>query len=204
MTPQDYDIKLIIPGEPKYQKRHRSTIRMRSGAGIQVQLEDGNIETLYRTKDFWIMNYDPSKKDKKDIRRLSAAMAPKPILEGPLHVDIIFYYGYLKGHYGTGRNAKLLKGSAPTWKSTKPDRDNAEKLYLDALEGLFWKNDSVICDGPVRKLYAKTPRTEIYITRLAEKDKQANNGNLFERSDHNGSETSKIKEKDDAAASDIW
>lgn len=182
MTPETYDIKLIIPGEPRHQQRHRSTIRMRAGAGVQVKMDSGKIETLYRKKDLWIMNYDPSATDKKDIRRLTVAMAPRPILDGPLRVDITFYYLYRKKHYGTGRNTNKLKPSAPTWKSTAPDRDNAEKIYLDALKGIFWKNDAIICDGPIRKLYAEIPRTEIYIT-ILDAQKQEN---LFERSNQDG------------------
>lgn len=181
MIPENYDIKLTIPGEPRYQKRHRSTMRVYANRGILVKTNRGR-ETLYRKEDFWIMNYDPSFQDKKDIRCLSESMAPKPLLDGPLRVDVVLYYQHLKGHYGTGKNTGKLKASAPTRKWTKPDRDNADKIYLDALEGLFWKNDSIICAGEILKLYAQIPRTEIYVTKLVENIEQVKQESLFERS----------------------
>ncbi len=179
MIPEQYDIKVIIPGEPKYEIRHGQQLRPRKDTGVKVKMSDGETVTLYRLKDLYIHNYDPNTAAKKDIRRLSTCMAPRPIFDCPLRVDTIFYYEHLKGHYGTGRNAGKLKASAPTYKSTKPDRDNADKIYLDALEGLFWVNDSRICAGEILKLYAKIPRTEIYITKLAERVEQANEANLF-------------------------
>ncbi len=182
MIPATYDIKLIIPGEPRYEIRHGQQLRPRKDVGVQVKMEDGETVTLYRLKDLYIHNYDPNTAAKKDIRRLSACMAPRPLLDGPLRVDTVFYYEHLKGHYGTGRNEGKLKASAPTYKSTKPDRDNADKIYLDALEGMFWVNDSRICAGEILKLYAKVPRTEIYITKLAATCDETVEETLFERS----------------------
>lgn len=189
--PTDYDYKLIIPGEPKYEIRHGQQLRPKKNTGVAVTMKDGEIVTLYRIKDLYIHNYDPNAAAKKDIRRLSAAMAPRPMLDCPLRVDIVFYYEHLKGHYGTGKNKGKLKASAPIYKATKPDRDNADKLYLDVLEGLFWVNDSRICAGEILKLYARTPRTEIYITKLVVTCDTVTNRTLFEGSIEDGKEENK-------------
>ena len=36
----------------------------------------------------------------------------------------------------------------------KPDRDNVMKSLQDALEGILFRNDSLICDGRVQKFKA--------------------------------------------------
>ena len=165
----DEPIKLVIPGEPKYQQRHRSVLRIRGGCrGVEVKLQGGEKVKLYRKKDFFIMNYDPSVKDKEEIRRMVRTLAPAVPLDEPLEVTIFLYYSRPKNHYGTGRNSCKLKDSAPYWKITTPDRDNCDKIILDALKGLFWRDDSRVCAGPVIKQYSEIPRTEIYINKLSQ------------------------------------
>jgi len=166
---QPYDYKLIIPGEPKAQQRHRSVLRIRGGCrGVDVKLQSGEQVKLYRKEDFFIQMYDPSVKDKMDIRRMLQALAPEAPLDEPLEVVIFLYYGRPKNHYGTGRNARRLKESAPIWKATAPDRDNADKFILDALKGIFWRDDSRVCAGPIIKQYSEIPRTEIFINKLSQ------------------------------------
>ena len=144
-----WDIELTVLGEPNAQKRHRGVSRGRDGKPLP-----------------FVRSYDPSKATKRDLKRLVQAEAPdKPFL-GPLRVDVYFYFAYRKGDYRTGRNAGVLKETAPIWKDTGKDRDNCDKLILDALTGIFWLNDSQVCDGRIKKLYSERPRTEIYIKRL--------------------------------------
>jgi Holliday junction resolvase RusA-like endonuclease len=149
----EYDYKLTVLGEPLAQKRHRHASRGRDGRPLP-----------------FVKTYDPSAKDKRDLRRLVQAEAPDKPLLGPLRVDVFLFWPHLQSHYGTGRNAGKLKASAPQWKATKPDRDNADKIILDALQGVFWINDSQICDGRIVKRFAEKPRTEIYITQLEKND----------------------------------
>ena len=173
------DIKLTILGEPLAQQRHRSTLRLKAGViGIEISWLNWQIiptviwekirkkTKLYAKDDFFIMNYDPSAKDKATIRRLVEAEAPDEPFEGPLRVDLLFYFPYLKGHYRTGRYAGQLKPDTPIWKDTGKDIDNCDKIYLDVMTGTFFKNDSQVCFGMRLKRYSERPRTEIYITRL--------------------------------------
>ena len=164
---QSHDYKIIVPGEPLSQKRHRSAIRQKKGrTGIKVRLEDGTIVKLFEKKDFYIHNYDPSAPDKANFVRM--VMPLEQLLLGPLQVDLFLYYAYLKGHYGTGRNKGIVKTSAPLWKITRPDKDNAEKIVFDSLNGIIWKDDSQICAGETIQKYSKDPRTEIYILKLSQ------------------------------------
>jgi len=143
------DYELIILGEPKAQKRHRHTGR--DGAGNPLK---------------FVRTYDPSATDKQNLHDVVQRQAPAKPLLGPLRVDCHFYFGHLKGHYGSGKNAGNLKASAPLWKNTKPDRDNLDKFVLDAITGVFFLNDSQVCDGRIIKKYSERPRMEIFITQL--------------------------------------
>lgn len=142
-------IKLTVLGEPLAQKRHRHASRDRNGRPLP-----------------FVMTYDPSEKDKQSLREVVQSKAPDKPLQGPLRVDLYLYYARLKGHYGTGKNAGKVKDSAPLWKITKPDRDNADKIVLDSLNKIFWIDDAQVCDGRILKQYSEKPRTEIYITQL--------------------------------------
>ena len=150
----DYDYNLVILGDPKAQKRHRTITKGRGGHQLP-----------------FARTYDPSAIDKRDILRVVQAGAPEKPLDEPLRVDIKLYYQRPKGHYGTGRNSGKLKSSAPLWHTKKPDRDNADKIILDALSGIFWRDDSLICAGEITKQYSDKPRTEIYIKLIKENTK---------------------------------
>ena len=76
---------------------------------------------------------------------------------GAVRVDVMAIFARPKGHYGTGRNAGRLRPTAPTWPTTRTsfDRDNLDKLVLDALcDARAIEDDSFVVDGRVRKVYA--------------------------------------------------
>jgi Holliday junction resolvase RusA-like endonuclease len=88
------------------------------------------------------------------------------MLDVPLCVDIECFFRRPKGHYGSGKNSKTIKPSAPIWNTSKPDRDNIEKAIFDALTNIgFWRDDSIVVDGkaPVKKFSDGAPRTVIKI-----------------------------------------
>ena len=75
--------------------------------------------------------------------------------EGPVKVDVVFYLPRPKGHYGTGRNAMVLKPSAPHVPTTKPDGDKLLRSTLDALTSAgVYRDDSQVTDLHARKRYA--------------------------------------------------
>lgn len=149
MNDGTYDYHLVALGEPMAQKRHRYATRGRDGKPLP-----------------FVRNYDPSAADKQTLRQIVRHQAPPKPLVGPLRVDVFLYWPYLKGHYGSGRNAAILKPDAPQWKDTGKDRDNCDKLVLDALTGIFFVNDSQVAAGEITKKYSENPRTEIGIKKL--------------------------------------
>jgi len=138
----DYDYKLVVLGNPRAQGRPRAR-----HAGRFIQIYD-----------------DPkSAKEKKKIEVIIQEQAPDKPLDCPLRVDLYFYLPRPKGHYGTGRNAGKLKASAPLNHTKKPDIDNLRKLIMDSLTGIFYRDDSLVCEGLTRKVYSDRPRIEIFI-----------------------------------------
>lgn len=77
--------------------------------------------------------------------------------EGAVLVNVTAIFGRPASHFGTGRNAGRLKASAMRWPVTRTsfDRDNLDKLVLDALSGYAFWDDSCVVDGRVRKVYAR-------------------------------------------------
>lgn len=64
----------------------------------------------------------------------SAYMAGKHGLHtGPVSIEILFLFARPKGHYRSGRNDHILRDSAPSWPSVRPDLDKLIRSTLDAL-----------------------------------------------------------------------
>ena len=76
---------------------------------------------------------------------------PKP---GPIYLTLTFWFPRPKSHYGTGRNADILKPSAPASMTVKPDIDKLERAILDALTGVLWEDDSQVVHLTATKRYA--------------------------------------------------
>ena len=136
-----------IEGIPKALKRHRHT-----------------------TKGF---TYDPSKKDKKNLLLQIMEYAPILPISAPIRIMLIFYMPRPKSHFRTGKYKNLLKDEYirkyPSYHTYTPDLDNLVKLVSDALNGVFYKDDSQIAQLKSEKLYCdveEEPRTEVHIEQL--------------------------------------
>jgi len=74
----------------------------------------------------------------------------------PLRCDLTFYLPRPAGHFRTGKNAGLVKESAPSRPTGKPDRDNLDKAVCDAITAAgVWHDDSQVTDGRIRKRYVQ-------------------------------------------------
>lgn len=73
-----------------------------------------------------------------------AAMGELTTTAEPVFVMLGFLFARPRSHYGTGRNASILKASAPAYKSTKPDVDKLARAVLDALTGIVFVDDSQV------------------------------------------------------------
>lgn len=88
------------------------------------------------------------------VRTEAQSVVPVP-LDGPVKVDAVFYLPRPKGHYGTGRNAGVLKESAPAYPTGTPDIDKLCRSTLDGLkEGGAYHDDAQVVSLSAWKMYA--------------------------------------------------
>lgn len=84
-----------------------------------------------------------------------AVMAGRPLLTGPLALDVQAFVG-VPASWSKRKRADALAGRIrPTG---KPDGDNILKAVSDGLNLVVWTDDSLIVDARVRKFYSDAPR----------------------------------------------
>lgn len=132
-------IRLQVLGDPKAQKRHRFARRK----GFMAKIDD-------------------SQADKQAFLLMVQQHAPVKPFEGPLRITMEFFFARPKSHY----NKHGVKPNAPIWHTSKPDGDNLEKFVLDALNGIYWRDDSQVCLMEKMKRYSETPMTIVEIEAL--------------------------------------
>lgn len=78
-------------------------------------------------------------------------------LTGPLKVWVFFTFQRPKSHYRTGRNAHLLRDTAPAMPTGRDlgDVDKLQRAVFDSLtEAQVWADDCLVVDVRARKVYA--------------------------------------------------
>ena len=80
-------------------------------------------------------------------------------LDGPIEAAMVFTFARPKGHYRTGRNAHLLRDSAPARPAVYPDASKILRSTEDALtEAGVWADDArVVRYRDLAKVYADDP-----------------------------------------------
>jgi Holliday junction resolvase RusA-like endonuclease len=72
-----------------------------------------------------------------------------------------FVFPRPKSHWGTGKNAEVLKPDAPTYVTKVPDLSKLVRGIEDALEGVLYDNDSQICEISTTKAFG--PKSGVWI-----------------------------------------
>jgi Holliday junction resolvase RusA-like endonuclease len=103
---------------------------------------------------------------KSQIGKACAEQYGGAFLEGPLVMIVRFYQPRIKGHFGTGRNAGLLKDSAPARPIVAPDVDKLSRAVLDGLTGQLYRDDAQVVTKLAEKHYGEPARVEIEVTPL--------------------------------------
>jgi Holliday junction resolvase RusA-like endonuclease len=91
------------------------------------------------------------------------AMGDRPILVGPVRLEVAFTFARPRGHYGTGRNARALRASAPAAPTTNPDLDKLVRAVCDALTGVVFRDDSQVVEVEATKRYGE-PAMRAYVS----------------------------------------
>jgi len=126
-------ITFFVQGEPKGQPRARACIRGKH-AGV----------------------YDPGTANawKHAVADAWRQWRAEPFT-GPVHLGLDFIFKRPLSHYRTGKNAGLLRDSAPLAHTGKPDCDNLAKAVMDELTRLgAWEDDRLVCRLAVSRQWA--------------------------------------------------
>jgi crossover junction endodeoxyribonuclease RusA len=88
-----------------------------------------------------------------------------PVFTGPVEVVMVAHFPRPKSHYGSGRNAGVLKPNAPFWVTTKPDADKVQRALGDALEqsGIV-QADQLIVHWDASKVYGTPARMDVTVS----------------------------------------
>lgn len=115
----------------------------------------------------FIRFYDDQDKIKKEYRANVLKMIGfKSPLDCPVFLVMTFYMPRPKSHYGSGRNAGILKASAPKFHIVKPDEDNLSKFYKDVFTGLVYVDDARVVGTFPWKQYSQKGGTVIKVYSL--------------------------------------
>ncbi|MFE4658103.1 RusA family crossover junction endodeoxyribonuclease [Streptomyces hydrogenans] len=79
-------------------------------------------------------------------------------LDGPLRLDVVFFFDRPKSHFGTGRNADVLKASAPATPIAAPDLSKLIRSTEDAItDSGAWHDDSRVAVVTAAKRWVHDP-----------------------------------------------
>lgn len=110
--------------------------------------------------------YEPekSKQAKASIQRQVKGIVKQPYNE-PIRLYVTFYRSLTQE-----MQRKVVKKQlkTPIFADKRPDLDNYVKLLKDALNGIFWTDDSLIVELVAKKYYDAIPRIEIEIQEITD------------------------------------
>lgn len=143
-------IRFRVPGVPVAAPRVKATIRgAHAGVYTPTKTSTGKSNGVAEFK--------------ATIRMAARAITTGPLLDGPLRVDLEFVFPRQSNKIWKNRPMPRYR------KTTKPDRDNLDKICMDALTGVLWVDDNQVCDGRITKWHAagdESPHVLITVSRL--------------------------------------
>jgi Holliday junction resolvase RusA-like endonuclease len=152
-------IKIVVYGTAA-PAGSKTSFALKRKDGSYVKRPDGRI----------IVNTADSSKRSKPWKEMVAQAAGEQydgeLLDGPLAVEIRFFRPHAKSHYGSGRNAAILKQSSPLFPTMKPDVLKLARGVEDALSGVVYRDDSQIVREFLEKGFDDPARCEIIVTSI--------------------------------------
>lgn len=132
----------VLLGDPVQQgSMHCVGTGQQRGKGAPHKLKHNNADTL----EPW-----------RDNVTLAAKSRNRPKAPKGQPVDLVLTFSLARpaNHWGTGRNAAVLKPSAPQYPTVYPDLDKLVRAICDALTGTAYADDSQVVEILARKRYA--------------------------------------------------
>jgi len=143
-------IEFFVPGVPSTSGSKRGFINRKTGGVIVAPANSKNQKQ-------WM----------SDVKKFAQQNDDFELIRGPVKLTIRFIFSRPKSHYGSGKNAEVLKKSAPQWHIKKPDLTKLVRCTEDALKGVIWLDDSQVVSQDVFKDYGYRPGAQIIITNLS-------------------------------------
>lgn len=88
-----------------------------------------------------------------DVVQAAVAQYDGPLLEGPIKMDYLFLFPRPKNHFRSGKFSDHLKNTAPKYHTQKPDLTKVIRSTEDALTGIVWHDDALVCVRSEEKRY---------------------------------------------------
>ena len=112
-----------------------------------------------------VYTYTPEKQVEyeRHVRECAVAVYSGPPLDRPLKVNILIYIKPPR-HWSPARMMEAY--SCHHLPTGKPDLDNCVKSIFDALNGVIWRDDSLICHLQASKGYGENPGVHVTVSKL--------------------------------------
>lgn len=130
-----------VPGQPHGKARHRDARTERGRTVRYTPIKTKNYEHLVRMS-------------------FIAQLPGFDRIEEEVYLGIVAFFKIPKSTTKNLRAAMLQNEVCP---KIKPDRDNIEKAICDALNGLAYRDDEQVVDGPIMKRYSDHPKVVVRI-----------------------------------------
>jgi Holliday junction resolvase RusA-like endonuclease len=128
------EVEFIVYGRPAPQGSKQAYAIYRGKAGAKTFT--GKIAQVEMSKYV--------KPWRAEVSAAARALGIREPFEGPLVACMVFTIARPKSHFRTGRNAHLLRDSAPVAPTGTPDFSKLVRATEDAMTGIVWKDDALV------------------------------------------------------------
>lgn len=155
-------LRFVVLGEAKPAGSKRSLPIRKQGEPTRYVVVDANP----RQKS-WLQEVRHAANEAiKDWRGADLLDLPPFPWGEPLQLGLTFYVPRPKGHFGTGRNAGVVKASAVAHPAKRPDLLKLARGVEDALSQLVYRDDALIVREVLEKRWGSSARVEIEVRQL--------------------------------------
>lgn len=113
----------------------------------------------------FVRAYTPKETEKAehDFKAQAVQYKPSEPLTGPIVLEARMFRGIPKSF---SKKKAAMAHSGDIHPVTKPDTDNYLKLICDAMNSIFWRDDSQVVRMTVSKHYSANPRIEVFMEEI--------------------------------------
>lgn len=130
-----------------------------------VPVAQGDLSINPRTHRLYHQNGARLEPWRESIKWVAKSKGAK-VLEGPVTMRLAFGLPRPKSHFGTGKNAGIVKPTAPRYPLNRPDLDKLCRAVLDSLTGICYHDDAQVAAFLAEKCYAREPYVKVQVAPL--------------------------------------